>query len=58
MPEFTDAVIPLIPMRPDRIVLEAMVGKVIVSIKIEIDIKNQKLIGNPLHGGEHVLEAY
>jgi len=35
MPEVTDAAIPLIPMRPDRIVLETTVGKVVVSIKIE-----------------------
>lgn len=42
---------------PDNI--PVLIGQIpLEQLDFVIDMKNQKLIGNPLHGGEHVLEAY
>jgi predicted aspartyl protease len=42
---------------PDGI--PVLIGQVpLEQLDFVVDPKNQKLIGNPLHGGEHVIEAY
>lgn len=39
--------------------LPVLIGQVpLEQLDFVIDPKNQKLIGNPLHGGQHILEAY
>jgi clan AA aspartic protease len=39
--------------------LPVLIGQVPLELlDFVVDPKNQKLIGNPLHGGEHVIEAY
>jgi predicted aspartyl protease len=39
--------------------LPVLIGQVpLEQLDFVVDLKNQKLIGNPLHGGEHVIEAY
>jgi predicted aspartyl protease len=39
--------------------LPVLIGQVpLEQLDFVVDPKNQKLIGNPSHGGEHILEAY
>lgn len=39
--------------------IPVLIGQVpLEQLDFVVDPKNQKLIGNPLHGGEHVIEAY
>ena len=39
-----------VPVLVGQLPLEAM--------DFTVDLKNQRLIGNPAHGGEHIIEAY